>query len=77
MTLRKIRGDLFKKMVKDHKGFFQDCEVTAWVPEACTKVCAGGEQKIGRSVMTHPSGGAKCLPLAAKIATITGKLKKQ
>merc|ERR1719424_731136 len=64
-ALKKIRGDLFKKMVKGHKGFFQDCEVTKWVPEACTKKCAHGQQKLSRSVMSHPSGGAKCLPLAA------------
>jgi hypothetical protein len=25
----------------------------------------GGEQKLTRSVLTHPNGGAKCLPLAA------------
>jgi len=65
-ALKKIRGDLFKKMKPGHKGFFQDCEVTKWSPEACTKVCGGGEQKIGRSVMTHPSGGARCLPLSAE-----------
>jgi len=64
-ALRKIRGDLFKKMVKGHKGFFQDCEVAKWTPETCTKKCAGGEQKLIRSVMTHPSGGSKCLPLSA------------
>jgi len=70
--LKKIRGDVFKKMKKGSKGFFQDCEVTKWSPEACTKVCAGGEQKLTRSVLTHPGGedkksvGAKCLPLAAE-----------
>merc|ERR1740130_944393 len=65
-ALKKIRGDLFKKMKPGHKGFFQDCEVTTWSPEACSVVCAGGDQKITRSVMTHPSGGAKCLPLSAE-----------
>jgi hypothetical protein len=65
-ALRKIRGDLFKKMKPGHPGFFQDCEVTKWTPEACTKKCAGGDQKLTRSVMTHPSGGCKCLPLAAE-----------
>jgi hypothetical protein len=45
--------------------FFQDCEVSKWDPEECTKKCAGGEQKLTRSVLTHPDGGAKCLPLAA------------
>merc|ERR1719498_1729863 len=58
-ALRKIRGDLFKKMTKgkpnEHNGFFQDCTMGKWTPEACTKVCAGGEQKIIRPVM-KPAG---------------------
>jgi hypothetical protein len=69
-ALRKIRGDLFKKMKKGHDGFFQDCLLTPWTPEACTKKCAGGEQKIIRGVSTPPGpvtgGGAKCLPLTAR-----------
>merc|ERR1719162_1036050 len=65
-ALRKIRGDLFKKMKPGHPGFFQDCEVSPWAPEACTRKCAGGEQKLTRSVLTHPSGGCKCLPLSAE-----------
>jgi len=73
-ALQKIRGDLFKKMGKGkdgkpHLGFFQDCKLTPWTPEACTKKCAGGEQKLIRSVATPPGpktgGGAKCLPLTA------------
>merc|ERR1719345_384340 len=58
-ALRKIRGDVFKKMQAGHKGFFQDCEVTKWSPEACSKVCATGEQKLIRSVLTHPGGENK------------------
>jgi len=69
-ALKKIRGDVFKKMKKGSKGFFQDCEVTKWSPEACTAKCAGGNQKLTRSVLTHPGGddgvGAKCLPLSAE-----------
>ena len=69
-ALKKIRGDVFKKMKKGSKGFFQDCEVTKWVPEACSAKCAGGDQKLSRNVMTHPGGedgdGAKCLPLSAE-----------
>jgi len=65
-ALRKIRGDLYKKMVKGHKGFFQDCEVAKWTPEACSAKCAGGNQKLIRSVLSQPQGGAKCLPLKAK-----------
>jgi len=65
-ALKKIRGDVFKKMQKGHSGFFQDCELSKWTAEACSKKCAGGEQKLIRSVMSHPAGGAKCLPTVAK-----------
>jgi hypothetical protein len=64
-ALKKIRGELYKMKGDGHNGFFQDCEVSKWGPEECTKKCAGGEQKLIRSVMTHPNGGTKCLPLAA------------
>jgi hypothetical protein len=64
-ALKKIRGDLFKKMKPGHPGFFQDCEVTKWAPEECSKKCAGGTQKLSRGVLTHPDGGCKCLPLGA------------
>jgi len=78
-ALKKIRGDLFKKKSPGHTGFFQDCEVSPWSAEACTKVCdpngVGGQQKLIRSVIAHPGPpkgpnnqgpGAKCLPLAAE-----------
>jgi len=64
-ALKKIRGELYKMKGDGHSAFFQDCEVAKWDPEECTKKCKGGEQKLTRSVMTHPNGGAKCLPLAA------------
>merc|ERR1740127_1080 len=64
-ALKKIRGELYKLKGGGHNGFFQDCEVSKWAPEECTKQCAGGEQKLVRSVLTHPNGGTKCLPLAA------------
>merc|ERR1719446_841183 len=69
-ALKKIRGELMKMKGDGHSGFFQDCEVTKWEPEECTKTCQQkgrpyGEQKLARSVLTHPDGGAKCLPLAA------------
>merc|ERR1719247_3423269 len=67
-ALKKIRGDVFKKLQPGHTGFFQDCEVSKWSPEACTKACAGGTQKLTRSVISHSAGGAKCLPLSAKKA---------
>merc|ERR1719152_211082 len=69
-ALKKIRGELMKMKGDGHSGFFQDCEVSKWDPEECTKKCwqkgrSFGEQKLTRSVLTHPNGGAKCLPLAA------------
>merc|ERR1719484_257360 len=64
-ALKKIRGELYKMKGDGHSGFFQDCEVSKWNPEDCTKKCSGGEQKLTRNVLTHPDGGAKCLPLAA------------
>merc|ERR1719224_298833 len=69
-ALKKIRGELMKMKGDGHSGFFQDCEVSKWDPEECTKKCwrkgdSFGNQKLTRSVLTHPNGGAKCLPLAA------------
>merc|ERR1719311_514934 len=69
-ALKKIRGELMKMKGDGHSGFFQYCEVSKWDPEECTKKCfqkgrSFGEQKLTRSVLTHPDGGAKCLPLAA------------
>merc|ERR1719197_1249476 len=64
-ALKKIRGELYKLQGGGHSAFFQDCEVSKWDPEECTKKCAGGEQKLTRNVLTHPNGGTKCLPLAA------------
>jgi len=64
-ALKKIRGELYKMKGDGHSAFFQDCEVSKWDPEECTKKCAGGEQKLTRAVLTHPNGGTKCLPLAA------------
>jgi hypothetical protein len=64
-ALKKIRGELYKVKGGGHDAFFQDCEVSKWDPEECTKDCGKGEQKLTRSVMTHPNKGAKCLPLAA------------
>jgi len=69
-ALKKIRGELYKMKGDGHSGFFQDCEVSKWDPEECTKRCFQkgrpfGEQKLIRNVLTHPNGGTKCLPLSA------------
>jgi len=71
-ALKKIRGELYKMKGGGHSAFFQDCEVSKWDPEECTKKCAGGEQKLTRSVLTHPDGGAKCLPLGAMASCNNG-----
>merc|ERR1719502_1996175 len=48
-ALKKIRGELYKLKGSGHSAFFQDCEVSKWDPEECTKKCGGGEQKLIRS----------------------------
>merc|ERR1712100_170719 len=63
-ALKKIRGELMKMKGDGHSGFFQDCEVSPWDPEESTKKCwqkggTYGEQKLTRSVVAHPNGGAK------------------
>merc|ERR1719356_517993 len=65
-ALKKIRGELYKLKGSGHSAFFQDCEVSKWDPEECTKACAGGTQKLTRAVLTKPDGGTKCLPLEAE-----------
>jgi len=69
--LKKIRGELYKMKGGGHSAFFQDCEVSKWDAEECTKVCKktlekAGTQKLTRSVLTNRDGGAHCLPLAAE-----------
>jgi hypothetical protein len=64
-ALKKIRGELYKLKGGGHSAFFQDCEVSKWSPEECSKKCAGGEQKLTRGVLSQPEGGTKCLPLTA------------
>merc|ERR1719473_1987732 len=64
-ALKKIRGELYKMKGGGHSAFFQDCEVSKWDPEECTKKCAGGVQKLTRNVLIKPNGGTKCLPLSA------------
>jgi hypothetical protein len=64
-ALKKIRGELYLKIKGLASAFFVDCSVGKWEAEECDKVCAGGTQKLERKVMTHPNGGAKCLPLTA------------
>jgi len=65
-ALKKIRGELYKMQGGGaKKSFFVDCSVTKWDMEECNKKCGGGSQKLVRGIITHPNGGAKCLPLSA------------
>merc|ERR1719236_313106 len=36
-ALKKIRGELYKMKGGGHSAFFQDCEVSKWDPEQCTR----------------------------------------
>merc|ERR1719333_799849 len=65
-ALKKIRGELYKMKGGGTSAFFQDCELSKWGPEECTKSCSTGKQKLIRTVLTHPDGGVKCLPLEAQ-----------
>jgi hypothetical protein len=71
-ALKKIRGELYKLQGGGHLGLimrptsFQDCEVSKWDYEECTKVCGGGMQKLSRSILVHEIDGAKCVPLTAE-----------
>lgn len=64
-ALKKIRGELYKKLKGGHPAFFQDCKVSDWNKEECNKKCGGGEEKLTRNVLNQPNKGAKCLPLTA------------
>jgi predicted nucleic acid-binding Zn-ribbon protein len=61
--LKKIRGELYKMRGTGKPPLFQDCQVSSWEAEECSKPCGGGVQKLHRDVSTQPRGGAKCLPL--------------
>jgi hypothetical protein len=65
-ALKKIRGELYKLQGGDHSNFFQDCEMSKWDPEQCTKVCGGGTQKLTRSKLVQEIDGAKCVPPTAE-----------
>jgi hypothetical protein len=55
-ALKKIRGELYKmKGGGDGSAFFADCEVTKWTPEACSRKCEIGKQKLTRGVLNPQS----------------------
>eukprot|EP00928_Gymnodinium_smaydae_P057485 TRINITY_DN4071_c0_g3_i1.p1 TRINITY_DN4071_c0_g3~~TRINITY_DN4071_c0_g3_i1.p1 ORF type:complete len:654 (+),score=148.39 TRINITY_DN4071_c0_g3_i1:140-1963(+) len=62
--LKKIRGELYKMKGGDSAAFFQDCSVSEWEGQECSKSCAKGVMVLTRSIVTPPKGGTKCPPLA-------------
>jgi len=54
-ALKKIRGELYKMKGGGHSAFFQDCEVSKWDPEECTKVCGSADVST-RKVNTTEEG---------------------
>jgi hypothetical protein len=61
--LKKIRGELYKMRGTGKPTNFQDCTLSPWEEQECSVPCGGGIQKLTRSVVSPPQGGAKCLPL--------------
>lgn len=62
--LKKIRGELYNMRGTGKPTNFQDCQLSSWEAQECSKPCGGGIQKLVRSVVAPPQGGAPCLPLA-------------
>jgi len=59
--IRQIRQELYK--MSQLRPFIRDCEVSAWTPDDCTVTCAGGSQRLTRSIVVPPEMGADCPPL--------------
>lgn len=59
--IKSIRQELFK--LEQTRPFIQDCEVSAWTPEECSKPCGGGVQDLVRQVVVPDALGATCPPL--------------
>merc|ERR1719503_416949 len=59
--IRVVRTGIFR-MAGDER-MIEDCQVTDWVEEACTKPCEGGEQRLTRQVFLQANEGAGCPPL--------------
>jgi hypothetical protein len=62
--IKSIRQELYK--IKQKRPFIQDCEVSAWTPEECSKPCGGGVQNLVRQVVVPDDKGASCPPLTAQ-----------
>eukprot|EP00928_Gymnodinium_smaydae_P023847 TRINITY_DN19515_c0_g1_i1.p1 TRINITY_DN19515_c0_g1~~TRINITY_DN19515_c0_g1_i1.p1 ORF type:complete len:1038 (-),score=256.60 TRINITY_DN19515_c0_g1_i1:27-2966(-) len=63
--VKQIRQELYA--MEKEKPFIQDCEVSDWTPEECSKTCGGGTQVLRRTVVAAPQLGARCPPLAMTV----------
>lgn len=59
--IKSLRQELYKMEKK--RPFIQDCEVSAWTPEECSKPCGGGVQNLVRQVVVPDDKGSSCPPL--------------
>jgi hypothetical protein len=59
--IKSIRQELYK--MQNQRPFIQDCEVSAWTPQSCSKPCGGGVQSLVRQVIVPDDQGATCPPL--------------
>lgn len=50
--------------MEQKRPFIQDCEVSAWTSQGCSKSCGGGQQNFFRQVVAPADKGASCPPLA-------------
>lgn len=61
--IKSIRQELFK--MEKTRPYIQDCEVSAWTPQPCSKPCGGGVQNLTRQVVAPANDkGATCVPLS-------------
>jgi hypothetical protein len=59
--IKSIRQELYK--MQNQRPFIQDCEVSAWTPQSCSKSCDGGVQSLVRQVIVPDDQGSTCPPL--------------
>lgn len=59
--VKQIRQELYKMEMM--RPFIQDCEVSDWIPDECSRTCGGGVQKLTRSVVVPANMGSACPPL--------------
>lgn len=63
-SVKNVRQQLYENEAE--KPFIQDCQVSEWTPEECSKSCDGGTQNMVRTVVVPASLGADCPPLLSQ-----------